>query len=80
MLPDGVEFIGVTLGDEERTTGKVVVPFTHLGDQGGHVVGLRLSDSDTPTELWIKFNPLSRSIDYSEERPETRTLEGSKAQ
>lgn len=77
QLPEGIEFVSVTIGEEERTTGKVVVPFSHLGDMGGHVVGLRLQD-DNQIQQWIKYNPLSRSIDYSEERPETRTLDGSK--
>ncbi|MCA8924207.1 MAG: prepilin-type N-terminal cleavage/methylation domain-containing protein [Planctomycetes bacterium] len=77
VLPDGIEFVSVTVGEEERTTGRVVVPFTHLGDQGGHVVGVRLID-DTQTQQWVKFNPLSRSIDYSPQRPEARTLEGAK--
>jgi prepilin-type N-terminal cleavage/methylation domain-containing protein len=74
-LPDGVEFERVIVGDEEKTTGRVYVPFTHLGQSGAHVVGFKLSEQDAQEEVWLKFQPLSRTLELSAERPEVRTLQ-----
>lgn len=75
-LPTGVVFERVIVGDEEKTSGKVYVPFSHLGQSGAHVVGFRLDDQESQNEeVWLKYQPLSRTLDLTAERPEVRTLQ-----
>jgi hypothetical protein len=75
-LPAGVIFERVSIGDDDKTSGTVHVPFEHLGATGSHVVGIKLQESEQPMQMWIKFNALTRTIEYSEEKPTVRTLEG----
>lgn len=74
-LPDGVIFDRVIVGDDEKTTGRVYVPFSHLGQSGAHVVGFRLKDQEANEAVWVKFSPLSRTIDLTSEKPEVKKLE-----
>lgn len=79
-LPSGVELEAVIVGDDDEQTGTVRVPFEHLGSSGSHVVGLKLrgdgqGGGDT-TAIWIKFNAMTRTIEYFDERPTARTIEG----
>lgn len=74
-LPDGVEFDRVVLGDDEKTTGRVYIPFSHLGSAGAHLVGVKLTDPESREVIWVKFSPLSRTLDLSAERPEQKTLQ-----
>lgn len=79
-LGEGVRFSLVVVGGEEHRSGVVYVPFSRLGDTGSHVVGLRLEDAeegDGRGEIWVEFNALTRTIQYHDQRPERRTLEGS---
>ncbi len=79
-LGEGVQLSLVVVGDEEHRSGVVYVPFSRLGDAGSHVVGLRLDeaeDGDGRGEIWVEFNALTRTIQYHDQRPERRTLEGS---
>jgi len=78
-LPTGVVFDRVIVGDDESTNGRVFVPFSHLGNSGTHVVGLKLDGTDDRT-IWVKFNALSRSLQYYDEQPEVKTLESRTAE
>ncbi len=77
-LPEDVVFEMVVVGEKEHRNGKVFVPFSHLGNKGAHYVGMRLDPNgagrDDPIQVWVKFNPMTRTIEYSDERPEIRTL------
>lgn len=75
-LPPGVVFSGVKVGDDEQTTGTVYVPFSHLGNEGTHVVGIKLDDPESEQKIYVKFAALSRTITYHDEQPELRTLGG----
>jgi hypothetical protein len=50
------------------------VPFEHLGASGSHVVGLKLQEGEL--QIWVKFNALTRTIEFSDEQPTVRTLDG----
>lgn len=77
-LPEDVVFELVVVGEKEHRSGKVFVPFSHLGNKGAHYVGVRLDPNgagrDDPIQIWVKFNPMTRTIEYSDERPQIRTL------
>ena len=73
QLPPGVVFTSVTLGEDEQTTGTVYVPFSHLGNEGTHVVGFELEDDTSELKIFVKFAALSRTITYHDEMPELRT-------
>ncbi|MCO5166164.1 MAG: prepilin-type N-terminal cleavage/methylation domain-containing protein [Planctomycetes bacterium] len=73
-LPTDVVFVSVIVGDDEKRTGEVLVPFSHLGAGGTHIVGLRLENGAEADQIWVKFNALTRTIEYHEERPAVRTL------
>lgn len=75
-LPTDVVFEVIVIGDEEKGVGEVVVPFSHLGSGGTHIVGLKLENGTEADQLWVKFNALTRTIEYTDERPTVRTLEG----
>lgn len=74
-LPDDVAFVAVVVGDEEKTAGSVTIPFTHLGGSSAVIVGLRLSQEEDK-QAWLKFNALTRTVEYHDERPTAQTLEG----
>ena len=74
-LPYDVEFFFVRAGDDTTRSGRAVVPLSRLGTTGSHVVGVRLK-ADQDRALYIKFNALTRTISYSEEEPEVRTIDG----
>lgn len=77
-LPEDVVFDLVIVGEDEKRSGRVFVPFSHLGNEGAHVVGVTLGseqNSGQGEQLWVKFNPLTRTIMFSRERPELRTLD-----
>lgn len=75
-LPLGVKFDRVIVGDDEKTSGKVYVPFTHQGQSGAHIVGFRLDSQESQQEeVWLKYQPLSRTLDLTAERPQVRTLQ-----
>ena len=79
-LPGDIKFAVIVVGGEEKRTGSVYVPFTHTGSDGAHVVGLKIEtrdpgESGTPSEVWVKFNPMTRTIEYTPARPEVKTLE-----
>lgn len=70
-LPDDVQIVSVSQreGTIERTTGTVVVPFTPEGDDGSHVVLLRLKGPAGDAEggkLWVRYDALTRSFEISE--------------
>ncbi len=70
----------IVVNGEEKRTGSVYVPFTHTGSDGAHVVGLKIENRDPgadggQNELWVKFNPMTRTINYAAARPEVKTLE-----
>jgi prepilin-type N-terminal cleavage/methylation domain-containing protein len=75
-LPPGVKFQRVLIGDDEKTSGTVYVPFSHLGNEGTHIVGLELEgdDGNDPLQIFVKFSALSRTISYHDEPPQLRTL------
>ncbi len=74
-LGEGVKLSVVVVGDEEHRSGTIYVPFTHQGDTGSHVVGLKLEERDDGAgEVWVEFNALTRTINYHEQRPQRRTL------
>ena len=78
-LPDDVVFSTVIVGDEEKRAGRVYVRFTHAGDVGTHSVGLKLQvpgGGDDGAEAWMKYNALTRTIEYHDQRPMVKTLEG----
>ena len=79
-LPMSVEFKSVTIGDETRSSGRVYVTFDHRGTTGAHMVAVQLEDvpgSDNPQgEMWLRFDPLTRTLTYSEEQPQVPTIEG----
>ncbi|RMG13666.1 MAG: prepilin-type N-terminal cleavage/methylation domain-containing protein [Planctomycetota bacterium] len=79
-LPDDVRFVLVKEGERSHRRGKVVVRFSAVGNEGAHVVGLGLrSDAERGEgggeQVWVKFNPLTRSIEFAEREPEVRTLD-----
>ena len=80
QLPDDVVFALVVVGDKEHRSGKVYVPFSHLGNKGAHYVGVHLdpdgAGQDDNLEMWVKFNPMTRTIEYSDAQPQIRTLSG----
>ena len=71
---------GVVVGDETHTSGRVYVSFDQRATQGAHMVGLRLAQTpggDGPSgQTWLRFDPLTRTLTYSPQRPEVPTLEG----
>lgn len=73
-LPTDVVFEVIVVGDDDKRVGEVVVPFTHEGAGGTHIVGLKLENGAETDQLWVKFNALTRTIEYSEQRPTVRTL------
>ncbi len=73
-LPTDVVFEMIVIGDDEKRVGEVVVPFTHQGEGGTHIVGLKLQNGTEADQLWVKFNALTRTIEYSDQRPTVRTL------
>jgi prepilin-type N-terminal cleavage/methylation domain-containing protein len=75
-LPTAVVFEAVVVGDEEKISGVVYVPFSHLGGAGSTLVGMKLSDERDAAPVWVRFNALTRTIEYADERPEVRTLSG----
>jgi prepilin-type N-terminal cleavage/methylation domain-containing protein len=75
-LPDGVVFDIVVVGDDEKSSGQVRVPFSYLGSDGTHVVGLKLENGEAADQLWIKFNAITRTIEYTDERPQAKTVSG----
>lgn len=79
-LPMSVQFKSVTIGDETRSSGRVYVSFDHRGTTGAHLVALQLEDvpgGGGPTgEMWLRFDPLTRTLTYSEEQPQVPTIEG----
>ena len=75
-LPPGVVFSSIMVGDSEETTGTVYVPFSHLGNEGSHVVGVELDDPESEHQIYVKFSALSRTISYHDEPPQLRTLGG----
>ncbi|MBL4844079.1 MAG: hypothetical protein JKY65_01020 [Planctomycetes bacterium] len=80
-LPRDVEFKSVVVGDQEpRQSGRVYVSLDHRGTTGAHMVGLQLKQnpgSGGPTgEVWLRFDPLTRTLTYSEQQPQVPTLEG----
>lgn len=79
-LPSGVEFEAVVVGDENHTAGRVYVSFDQRATQGAHMVGLRLAQTpggEGPSgQTWLRFDPLTRTLTYSAQRPEVPTLEG----
>jgi hypothetical protein len=79
-LPDDVVFQAVVVGDDEKTSGQVMVPFTRLGSDGTHVIGLKLAHGTEQDQIWVKFNSLTRTIEYYDQRPEVKTLSAGDAQ
>lgn len=75
-LPDNVVFDMVVVGDDEKTSGQVRVPFSYLGTDGSHIVGLKLENGEENDQLWVKFNAITRTIEYTEQRPTARTVGG----
>lgn len=78
-LPTDVVFEVILVGDDEKRVGEVIVPFSHLGAGGSHIVGLKLEHGTDADQLWVKFNSMTRTIEYTDERPALRTLSGSDA-
>lgn len=76
-LPTNVVFSAVIIGDDEKQNGEVMVPFERLGTAGSHVIGLKLENDENDTQVWIKFNALTRTIEYYDEKPSVRTVSGS---
>jgi len=81
-MPSDVDLHMVVVGGKERRSGIVYVPFTHQGNEGSHVVGLKLKQARAGEgetgEIWVKFNALTRTIEYHENKPQTRTISGAK--
>jgi len=79
-LPMSVEFKSVTIGDETRSSGRVYVSFDHRGTTGAHMVALQLEtvpgSGEPQGEMWLRFDPLTRTLTYSEEQPQVPTIEG----
>lgn len=79
-LPMSVEFKSVTIGDDTRSSGRVYVTFDHRGTTGAHMVALQLEDvpggGGPQGEMWLRFDPLTRTLTYSEEQPQVPTIEG----
>lgn len=75
-LPTDVVFVSVVVGEEEKAGGEVRVPFSYLGADGSHIVGLKLENGAESDQVWIKFNAITRTIEYHEQRPQARTLSG----
>ena len=78
-LPDGVVIKSVRVGERTKTGGKVYVALDHRGTSGGHVVALALErgeDGGPAQELWLRFDPLTRTLTYSDSEPNVPTLEG----
>jgi type II secretory pathway pseudopilin PulG len=73
-LPTGVEFQSVYVGEEEKAVGVVFVPFSHLGGAGTCLVGMKLKDEPNAAPVWIRFNALTRTIDFADEKPEVKKL------
>lgn len=73
-MPDGVELFSVTRRErDERTSGRIYIPFSRLGDDGSHVVGLRLAGPDGQREdgqLWVKYSSLTRTFELSPQKLE----------
>lgn len=79
-LPMSVEFKSVQIGEETHTSGRVYVSFDHRGTSGAHMVALQLEDvpggGGPQGEMWLRFDPLTRTLTYSEEQPQVPTIEG----
>lgn len=77
FLPDDVIFSTIRTGENSESGGQVVVRFSHLGNDGAHTVGLTLrsEQSDGGEVIYVKFNPLTRTLEYRESEPEMRTLQ-----
>lgn len=78
-LPADVEIEAVVIGEETHSSGTVYVSLDHRGTTGAHMVGLRLADvpgGGGPTgSIWLRFDPLTRTLTYSPQRPQVPTLE-----
>jgi type II secretion system protein H len=80
-LRDGIEFVSIETADgEEHTSGQVYVPLSPLGNEGSHIVVLRCAPESGggggELQQSIRFNALTRSIDYVEGAIRLRRLEG----
>jgi hypothetical protein len=70
-LPQDVQLVSVSLQENtvQKTSGRVYVPFTPEGDDGSHVVLVRLRGAagDAPEgRVWVRYNAMTRSFEISE--------------
>jgi prepilin-type N-terminal cleavage/methylation domain-containing protein len=76
FLPDDIIFVRIEpASGSPATGGRIDIPFTHQGNDGAHTVGLAVG-SERELTMYVKFNPMTRSLEFSESEPEIRTLEG----
>lgn len=76
-LADDVTFDKILIGKEKKENGIVRIPFTHGGNDGAHSVGLKLKNQGGEgrnEQIWVRFNPMTRTIEYSDKEPEQKTL------
>jgi prepilin-type N-terminal cleavage/methylation domain-containing protein len=75
-LPTDVKLECIVIADDEKRSGVVMVPMSYLGGSGSHIVGIKLEHGTDADQAWIKFNALTRTIEFHEERPALRTISG----
>lgn len=82
-LPDDVEIASVTLqnGREATGSGTIYVTFSALGNDGSHSVMLRLrgrsgSSNSTEQPVSVRFNALTRTVDFSNDKQEWAQIRG----
>jgi prepilin-type N-terminal cleavage/methylation domain-containing protein len=77
-LPDDIEFSEIIVDGESETSGTVYVSFDHRATSGNHIVGLRLTPDratgEDRSQVWVLFNPMTRTIEYHDEKPSLPTL------
>ena len=56
---------------DEKTSGRLYVNFSAKGDEGSHIVCLRLKGPDGQNEsgqIWVKYSSLTRTFEYGDKK------------
>lgn len=82
LLPEDVILVSVhPASGQEKTSGQVYVTFSSLGNDGSHSVFLKLKGATSTTTvddttLSVRFNALTRTVDFANEKLEWKTIDG----
>jgi prepilin-type N-terminal cleavage/methylation domain-containing protein len=71
-LSDDVEIAYVQPRDkDEKSSGRIYIDFSAKGDEGSHIVGLRLKGPDGQVDggqIWVKYSSLTRTFEFSDKK------------